>query len=161
MLYDKKFVCNLLPQKEPFAFIDGILELQKGGCVGMNSAEGDACKDEMLPQIVAVSHFTGDEHFFEGHFPGNPVLPGVIQIETMAQAATLLTLLAKEKEVAGKRPAFIGVEQCRFKSPVAPPAELTVKVKMIWARRSIFKYSGEIWQGSQLVSVAEFSAAMV
>lgn len=160
MLYDKDFVRNLLPQKEPFAFIDGILELQQGeNAVASKNADGEAA--DTLPQIVAVKHFSGEEKFFEGHFPGNPVLPGVIQIETMAQAATLLTLLAKEKEVAGKRPAFIGVEQCRFKSPVAPPADLTVKVKMIWARRSIFKYSGEIWQGNQLVSTAEFSAAMV
>ncbi|WP_407441542.1 3-hydroxyacyl-ACP dehydratase FabZ family protein [Fibrobacter sp.] len=154
MLYDSEFVHNLLPQKAPFAFVDEVLELQKGD----ESAADEALRN---PKITAVLHMTGKEAFFAGHFPQNPVMPGVIQIESMAQAATLLTQLAKEKESAGRRPAFIGVENCKFRAAVVPPADLTIVVEMIAARRTLFKYSGKIFQGETLVCEAEFSAAMI
>lgn len=154
MLYDSKSVHEMLPQKSPFAFVDEILELNMG--------DKDAADETArFPSLVAVWHLTGEEAFFKGHFPGNPVLPGVLQIESMAQAATLLTKIAMKDEVAGKRPAFMGVEQCRFKSPAVPPVDLTIKVSMLMARRGIFKYAGEIRQGDTLVCKGEFSAAMV
>ena len=145
VLYDAEVVHGLLPQKTPFAFVDEILEIN----------EGDQ------PSIVAVWHVTGKEPFFAGHFPGNPVLPGVIQIESMAQAATLLTMIAKKAEVEGKRPAFAGVENCRFRAAVIPPQDLTLKATLLMARHGIYKYSGEIWQGDKLVAKADFSASMV
>ena len=145
MQYDSEFVHNLLPQKAPFAFVDEILELNEGE----------------QPSIVAVWHVTGKEKFFDGHFPGNPVLPGVIQIESMAQAATLLTMIAKKADVEGKRPAFMGVENCRFRAPVIPPQDLTLKVTLLMSRHGIYKYSGEIYQGETLICKADFSAAMV
>ena len=154
MLYNAEFVHNLLPQKAPFAFVDEIIDLQKGDA----NAADEAVR---MPQIKAVWHLTGKEAFFEGHFPGNPILPGVLQIESMAQAATLLTQIAKESSVAGKRPAFIGVENCRFRAPVVPPTDLTIEVAMTVARRTVFKYSGKIMQGETLVCEAEFSAAMI
>ena len=145
MLYNEEQVHALLPQKTPFAFVDEILELN----------EGDQ------PSIVAVWHVKGTEPFFAGHFPGNPVLPGVIQIESMAQAATLLTMIAKKADVEGKRPAFMGVENCRFRAPVIPPHDLTLKATLVMARHGIYKYTGEIWQGETLICNASFSAAMV
>ncbi len=145
MLYNEEQVHALLPQKTPFAFVDEILEI----------TEGDQ------PSIVAVWHVKGTEPFFAGHFPGNPVLPGVIQIESMAQAATLLTMIAKKSDVEGKRPAFAGVENCRFRAAVIPPQDLTLKATLLMARHGIYKYAGEIWQGDKLVCKAEFSASMV
>ena len=124
VLYDAEVVHGLLPQKTPFAFVDEILEIN----------EGDQ------PSIVAVWHVTGKEPFFAGHFPGNPVLPGVIQIESMA---------------------FAGVENCRFRAAVIPPQDLTLKATLLMARHGIYKYSGEIWQGEKLVCKADFSASMV
>lgn len=156
MLYDSEFVHNMLPQKVPFAFVDEVVDLQKGD----ESPKSGNCESG-LPEITAIWHLKGDEAFFKGHFPGNPVLPGVLQIESMAQAATLLTQIAKESQVAGKRPAFIGVENCRFRSPVVPPADLTIKVSMTVARICIFKYSGKIFQGDTLICEADFSAAMI
>lgn len=154
MLYDKEFVHNLLPQKAPFAFVDEVLELYHGDA----TAEDESLRN---PRITAVLHLTGDEVFFAGHFPQNPVMPGVIQIESMAQAATFLTQIAKEKDVAGRRPAFIGVENCKFRAAVVPPADLIIKVEMVTARRTLFKYSGKIYQGETLVCEADFSAAMI
>ena len=154
MLYDAEFVHNLLPQKAPFAFVDEILELQKGD---------PESPDESLrmPKIKAVWHLSGEEKFFGGHFPGNPVLPGVLQVESMAQAATIMTQIARPEVVEGKRPAFIGVDNCRFRAAVIPPADLTLIVEMTMARRTLFKCHGKIMQGETLVCEADFSAAMV
>ncbi|MBQ3716254.1 MAG: beta-hydroxyacyl-ACP dehydratase [Fibrobacter sp.] len=154
MLYDADVVHELLPQKFPFAFVDEVVSLE----VGKDATEG---AEAVNPSIVANFHLTGEEGFLKGHFPGNPVMPGVIQIEAMAQAATVLTLIVKEAEVAGKRPAFMGVEECRFRAPVIPKADLTLKATLILARRGIYKYTGEIYQGDTLMSKASFSAAMV
>lgn len=151
ILYDAEVVHDLLPQKFPFAFVDEIISLDPG----------TAGENPTLPSIVAVLHVKGDEGYFKGHFPGNPVMPGVLQVETMAQAATLLTMIVKESETAGKRPAFMGVEDCRFKNPVIPPMDLTIKATLLMARHGIYKYSGEIYQGDKLISKADFSAAMV
>jgi 3-hydroxyacyl-[acyl-carrier-protein] dehydratase len=79
----------------------------------------------------------------------------------MAQAATLLTMIAKKADVEGKRPAFMGVENCRFRAPVIPPQDLTLKATLVMARHGIYKYTGEIWQGETLICNASFSAAMV
>ena len=79
----------------------------------------------------------------------------------MAQAATLLTMIVKKDQVAGKRPAFAGVENCRFRAAAIPPVDLTLKAEMTMCRRSIYKYSGKIYQGETLVCEADFSAVMV
>ena len=146
VLYDGDVVHELLPQKAPFAFVDEVISL---------SVEGAE------PDMAAVCHLTGKEFFFEGHFPGNPIMPGVLQVEAMAQVATLLTKIAKEKDVVEKRPAFMGIEKCRFKNPVVPPADLIIAVKMIAARSNIFKYVGTVRVGETLVCEAEFAAAMI
>ena len=101
VVYEADVVHALLPQKAPFAFVDEVLSLELG--------DGK----EVLPSLVGLYHVTGEEKFFQGHFPGNPVMPGVLQVESMAQAATLLTMIAREAEVVGKRPAFMGIENCR------------------------------------------------
>ncbi|MBR6854363.1 MAG: beta-hydroxyacyl-ACP dehydratase, partial [Fibrobacter sp.] len=73
----------------------------------------------------------------------------------------LLTMIAKKADVEGKRPAFMGVESCRFRAPVIPPQDLTLKATLVMARHGIYKYTGEIWQGETLICNASFSAAMV
>lgn len=153
ILYDADVVHELLPQKTPFAFVDDVISLDPG-----TPGEDGSVSN---PSIVMNLHLTGEEEFFKGHFPGNPVMPGVLQVEALAQAATLLTQISKENDVAGMRPAFLGVEQCRFRSPVVPPSTLTIKVSMVVARRCIFKYTGEVYQGETLVCKADFSAAMI
>lgn len=153
VLYGEDVCHEVLPQKFPFAFVDEILELNMG--------DGTA---ENPPSLVGRMHVTGEQDFFKGHFPGNPVMPGVIQIESMAQAATLLTMIAMEDKTVGKRPAFMGVENCRFRKAVIPPTDIILKVRLTdlrMARRGIFKYAGQVFIGEELVTEAEFSAAMV
>jgi len=149
ILYDADVVHELLPQKAPFAFVDEVLSLELG--------DGK----EVLPALVGLFHVTGEEGFFKGHFPGNPVMPGVLQVESMAQAATLLTMIAREADVTGKRPAFMGIESCRFRNPVLPGMDLRLEVKLLSVRHGIFKYSGKAFSGEKLMCEADFVAAMV
>jgi len=149
VLYDAETVRALLPQKTPFAFVDEILSLDLG--------DGK----EKLPELTGLYHVTGEEGFFKGHFPGNPVMPGVLQVESMAQAATLLTMIAREAEVVGKRPAFMGIENCRFRNPVLPGMDIRLEVRLISVRHGIFKYAGKAFSGEKLMCEADFVAAMV
>ncbi|HOG68935.1 MAG TPA: 3-hydroxyacyl-ACP dehydratase FabZ [Fibrobacteraceae bacterium] len=146
VLYDESVVMQILPQRDPFRFISYVKEV---------------VLDVENPQIVAVREVKADEYYFKGHFPQEPIMPGVLQIETMAQAGCILGLLAHEKEVEGKRPAFMGVQECRFRKPVVPGDILTVKVQLNKFRKGIMFFEGSIYRGEELVSNATLTAAMV
>ena len=101
---------SLLPHRPPFRFVDGVEELVEGA------------------RVTARYRVTGDEPFLAGHFPGNPIVPGVIQLEALAQAGGI-ALLADER-YAGKLPLFGGVEDARFRRIVRPGDELVLAVEM-------------------------------
>lgn len=146
VLFDESVVMQLLPQRDPFRFISYVKEINVDG---------------EIPEIIAVREVKADEYYFKGHFPQEPIMPGVLQIETMAQAGCILGLLVHEKDVEGKRPAFMGVQDCRFRKPVVPGDILTVKVQLNKFRRGIMFFEGEIYRGDELVANASLTAAMV
>lgn len=146
VLYDYEAILQVLPHRYPFLFIDQVISL-------------DVASE--VPAIVCAKNVSFNEPFFQGHFPGEPVMPGVIQIETMAQAGAILAGLRYEAECAGKRPAFMGVDACRFRRPVRPGDTLDVRVSLDKMRRGILFFTGEIRCGDQVVCNATFSATMI
>jgi 3-hydroxyacyl-[acyl-carrier-protein] dehydratase len=134
---------EIIPHRDPFLLVDEIEEMEPG------------------VRAIGYKNVTGEEGFFRGHFPEYPVMPGVLQVESMAQAATLLTMIAREADVVGKRPAFMGIENCRFRNPVLPGMDLRLEVKLLSVRHGIFKYSGKAFSGEKLMCEADFVAAMV
>lgn len=146
VLYDYEAILKILPHRYPFLFIDQVNSL-------------DVTSE--VPSIVCTKNVTFNEPFFQGHFPGEPVMPGVIQIETMAQAGAILAGLRYEEECAGKRPAFMGVDGCRFRKPVRPGDSLEVRVTLDKMRRGILFFTGELRSEGTVVCGATFSATML
>jgi len=110
-------IMELLPHRYPFLLVDKVVE----------------CDEKET--IVAIKNVTVNEPFFQGHFPNNPVMPGVLQIEAMAQVASLL-LLRKSGE-AGKLGLFMSADKVKFRRPVLPGDTMIIQVELIKARGSI------------------------
>jgi len=146
VLYDYEAILKLLPHRYPFLFIDQVTAL-------------DAAAE--IPTIECIKNVTFNEPYFMGHFPSQPVMPGVIQIEVMAQAGCILALLTHEADTVGKSPAFMAVDGCRFRRPVRPGDQLRVSVKLNKFRRGILLFTGEIYCGEDLVCNTDFTATMV
>ena len=108
MLYNKEQIKEVIPHREPFLLVDGILEYVE------------------RESVTAVKYVTGDEDFFRGHFPGNPVLPGVLIVEAMAQTGAVV-VLSMEK-FRGKTGYFAGIDKVRFKRKVRPGEQLALSV---------------------------------
>ncbi len=132
-----------LPHRYPFLLIDRVLELEVG------------------KRIVGLKNVTMNEPFFMGHFPGNPVMPGVMVIEALAQAAGILSF-----KTMGRRPDgnsvvyFAGIDGARFKKPVVPGDQLRLEVDLHRLVRGVAKFQGRAWVGDVLVAEAEIMAAL-
>ena len=146
VLIESDEVHKMLPQKDPFAFVDEVNEIYE---------------EDGKFVLKATKYILGTEGYFKGHFPTEPIMPGVLQIESMAQAGCLLAQLKYPKEIEGKRPAFMGVDNCRFRKPVKPGAVLELKVTLEKFRRGIMVFVGEIHSEGELVCNATLTAAMV
>ncbi|HDP77045.1 MAG TPA: 3-hydroxyacyl-ACP dehydratase FabZ [Mesotoga infera] len=114
---DKEFVKSKIPHRDPFLLVDGVTYI------------GDS-------EIRAYRDLSEDDPIFEGHFPGNPVYPGVLMIEGIAQTAGILLLEPK------KTPLFAGIEHARFKEIVQPPCRLEYNVRVIGKKMNIVKIEG-------------------
>jgi len=127
-------ILNLLPHRYPFLLVDKILEQEEN-------------------KIVGVKNVTMNEPFFQGHFPGHPVMPGVLIIEAMAQVGGVL-MFSKE-ENRGKIPLFAGIDKARFKKLVRPGDQLKIKVEIIKMIKGIGKAKAEAYVDDNLVASAE------
>jgi 3-hydroxyacyl-[acyl-carrier-protein] dehydratase len=136
-------ILKVLPHRFPFLFIDGVTRIEKE------------------VRIVAYKNVSFGEPFFSGHFPTDPVMPGVLQIEALAQAACILIALSYPEEAAGKRPAFAGIEEARFRRPVRPGDRLELLVDLEKYRRgfAILKARAEV--AGEVVCEATIKATMV
>jgi len=127
-------ILNLLPHRYPFLLVDKILEQEEN-------------------KIVGVKNVTINEPFFQGHFPGHPVMPGVLIIEAMAQTGGVLMFSKEEKK--GKIPLLAGIDKARFKKPVYPGDRLIIKVEILKMVRGVGKAKAEAYVDDNLVASAE------
>lgn len=136
-MIDVKEIMSLLPHRYPFLLVDKVTELE--------------------PQVraVGIKNVTINEPFFQGHFPNNPVMPGVLIVEAMAQVAGIL---AFKSGVNGKAVYFMTIDKVKFRKPVLPGDQLKFEVKVTHTRGNVWKFSGNAFVGESLMSEAEFVA---
>lgn len=126
---------ELLPHRYPFLMVDKVIDLEPN------------------KRITAMKNVTVNEEYFNGHFPGRPVMPGVLIIESMAQAAGLLMLV--EEEHKGKIPYFTGIDNARFRRPVIPGDQLFLEIEILKVRGSTGKVKGVAKVDGEVVTEAE------
>ena len=139
---DIEAIKEMIPHRHPFLMIDGVINL--------------------VPdvEVTGIKNVTGEEDFFEGHFPGRPIMPGVLIVEAMAQTSAILVI-----GTVGKQPGsvvyFMSVDQARFRKPVFPGDRLMLHVVKQRNRGKVWKFKGEARVGDNLVAEATFSAMIV
>lgn len=111
--------------------------------------------------IVGVKNVTVNEPYFTGHFPDNPVMPGVLIVESMAQTGAVLMSKSLNADVRGKTILFMSLDACRFRLPVRPGDTLHLKVQVLKARAKLFKFRGEAVVGDKVAAEAEWAAMVV
>lgn len=132
-------ILNYLPHRYPFVLVDRVLSYEPG------------------KEIVAIKNVTINEPFFPGHFPYHPVMPGVLIVEAMAQAAAIVSFKTMDSKPSDDSVYyFAGIDKARFKKPVAPGDQLMLRVRIDRILRGIWKYSGEASVDGAVVAEAEF-----
>lgn len=141
-LFDSKEIANWLPHRYPFLLVDKIIELSD-------------------QHVVGVKNVTFNEYFFQGHFPNNPVMPGVLQIEAMAQTGGILAL-STVKDSEGWDTYFLKIENAKFKNKVVPGDTILFKMELVAPiRRGIVQMQATAYVGNKIVSEAELTAQIV
>lgn len=143
-IYHIEDIMKMLPHRYPFLLVDR-LEVEVPGEKG-----------------VGLKNVTMNEEFFQGHFPNNPVMPGVLQIEAMAQTAGALVISSFDNFHDKKiNVYFMSIDGVKFRKPVKPGDQLRMHVEKIRSRRNVFVFKGESKVDGQVVSEAEFTAMIV
>jgi beta-hydroxyacyl-ACP dehydratase FabZ len=139
---DIRWITSVLPHRYPFLLVDRVLEI------------------EPKKSIRAYKNVTMNEDFFNGHFPGHPVMPGVMIIEGMAQAAGILTLHDRPNR-EGKLMYFTGIDKARFRRPVVPGDRLVYEVEIVRLRDSYCRLRGEAKVDGEVAAEATMASALV
>jgi 3-hydroxyacyl-[acyl-carrier-protein] dehydratase len=134
---------RILPHRYPFLLIDRVIDLTR------------------RERIVAIKNVTINEPFFQGHFPGHPVMPGVLIIEAMAQTAAVLVVDAIGDEARGKLVYFTSIDDARFRRPVVPGSTLHVPVERKASRGPVWKFHARAMVDDKLMAEATFGAMIM
>ncbi|MBQ7413471.1 MAG: 3-hydroxyacyl-ACP dehydratase FabZ [Alphaproteobacteria bacterium] len=137
-------IMKMLPHRAPFLLVDRLKDVIPG------------------ESGIGIKNITFNEPFFQGHFPENPIMPGVLQVEAMAQTAGIIVLTSfPEEERAGNSVYFMTINDVKFRKPVLPGDVLEFHVKKEQTVRNVFKFRGEAFVDGKLVSQAVFSAMIL
>jgi len=128
-----------LPHRYPFLLVDRITDFEEG------------------KSIVGVKNVTINEPFFQGHFPGHPIMPGVLILEAMAQVGGVFAQLSKDVK-KDEVPYFVGINKARFRKPVLPGDVLRLELNLLKLRRGIYSFTGKAFVEDKLVAEAELKA---
>ena len=141
---NKDQIRKLLPHREPMLLIDELINIKK------------------LFSATAIMHVRKDSFFVQGHFPGQPVMPGVFIVEAFGQAAAALTALGIDKSEYDNKLVFLmSVEKARFRSPVLPDCKLELNIEAIRSHGRVWKYKGEAFVSGKKMADAQWSATIV
>ena len=135
-----KEIMNILPHAYPFLLVDRIIEIEPG------------------KRIVGIKNVTYNEPFFPGHFPGRPIMPGVLIVEAMAQTAGVLVCTSLSGEERNKLVYFLGMDNVKFRKPVIPGDQLRLELEITKHRQSIWGFKGKALVDGKLVAEAELLA---
>ena len=141
---NKEQILKLLPHREPMLLIDELKNIKK------------------LSSAIAVVNVKKDSFYVQGHFPGQPVMPGVLIVEAFGQAAAALTAAGIDKSVYENKLVFLmSIEKARFRNPVVPDCKLELKIEAIRSHGKVWKYKGVAYVGEKKMADAQWSATIV
>jgi len=140
MMIDINGIQNLLPHRYPFLMIDRVIELEPN------------------VRVLGVKNVTINEPFFQGHFPGNPIMPGVLIVEALAQLAGVL---AFNSGMQGSSVYFMSIEKAKFRRPIVPGDRVSLEVKVLQKRGHVWRFSGHALVDEKVVSESEFTAMVM
>ena len=135
-------IMKVLPHRYPFLLIDRVVSFDPN------------------ETLVATKNVTINEPFFQGHFPGHPVFPGVLILESMAQATALLDFKSNERDKDGLLYYFVGIDKARFKKPVVPGDVMIIDVKLNQSKRDVHKFTASCMVDETIVCTAELLGAV-
>lgn len=141
MKLTKKDIEEIIPHRDPFLLVDEITGIEPG------------------KTIKGVKYVNGEEYYFKGHFPGNPIMPGVLQVETIAQVGAVAVLMLPENK--NKLMLFAGIDKARFKRLVKPGDKLEIEVELTDFRRNIGKAKGKATVGGEIACTVEIMFAVI
>jgi beta-hydroxyacyl-ACP dehydratase FabZ len=139
-IVDIRKIMEYLPHRYPFLLVDRILEMTSEG------------------RIIGLKNVTINEPFFQGHFPGRPVMPGVLIIEAMAQVGGVWAYATQVKDKDKELIYFMGIDKARFRTPVVPGDQLYIEMALIKSRANVFKMAGKATVDDKIVAEAEIMA---
>ena len=139
-MYDIKKIMEHLPHRYPFILIDRVLDIKLG------------------EHITALKNVTINEHYFQGHFPKFPIMPGVLIIEAMGQAGAILAFESFGAEHKNSLIYFMGIDKVKFRKPVTPGDQLILKLKLLKRKTKIVKMAGIAKVDNNIVAEAELMA---
>ena len=142
-MLDAEEIARVLPHRYPFLLVDKVIHLERG------------------KRITGIKNVTINEHFFQGHFPGHPVMPGVLVIEAMAQVGGILAFKSGLAKESGQIVYFLGIDKARFRKPVRPGDELRLDLEVLRRRGDVWQFKGEAYVGEKLVAEARLLAQIV